>query len=153
MSGSSPRIVSVNISPGGIPKHPIQVGEVGEAGLAGDGHDHEKHNTPLQAVCLIDLESLDELRAEGFDVYPGATGENLTLQGVGVDALEVGDRLLLSGGVQLELTKRRKPCYVLDAIRPDLKTAIVGRCGYYAAVRRGGAVSADEQVEVVPGDR
>ena len=37
----------------------------------------------------------------------------------------------LSGGVVLEYTKVRKPCYVLDSIDPQLKTDVVGRCGGY----------------------
>jgi hypothetical protein len=45
MSDTRPTIVSVNISPGGIPKHPIDAGPVTTDGIAGDGHDHEKHNT------------------------------------------------------------------------------------------------------------
>jgi len=39
-----------------------------------------------------------------------------------------------SGGVVLEISKVRKPCYVLDAINPKLKEDIVGRCGMYAKV-------------------
>jgi MOSC domain-containing protein YiiM len=123
--------------------------EVGPAGLNGDGHDHEKHNTPVQAICLIDEEDLDDLRREGFDVGPGAVGENLTVRGLEVDRLRIGDVLRLSGGVELRLTKWRKPCYVLDAISPELKTAIAGRCGAYAEVVRGGAVRAGERIEVV----
>ena len=137
-----PTVLSLNISAGGIPKRPIEVVEVTTAGLTGDAHDHEKHNTPLQAVSIIDIEDLDDLRREGFDVYPGATGENMTVRDLHVDECGVGDRLLFSGGLELELTKRRKPCFVLDAIRPDLKDAIRGRCGFprqgRAAGRRAG---------------
>ncbi|MHC4948134.1 MAG: MOSC domain-containing protein, partial [Planctomycetota bacterium] len=124
MPADAPTVVSVNVSSGGIPKHPIERGRVTEGGLEGDAHDHAKHDTPLQAISLIDLEDLDDLRGEGFDVYPGATGENITAAGLEVDELEVGDVLRFSGGVELELTKRRKPCFVLDAISPRLKEVI-----------------------------
>lgn len=147
-------VVSVNISGGGIPKLPVPAATVEPAGLVGDAHDHEKHNTPVQAVSIIDLEDLDNLRAEGFDVAPGATGENITVRGLDVDALEVGDRLHFSGGVAVELSKRRKPCYVLDAIDPELKVAISGRCGFYARVCTTGAIRSGEQIDVVrPVDR
>jgi len=143
---SGPVVVAINTSPGGIPKRPVASARVLHGGLAGDGHDHAKHNTPLQAVSIIDAEDLDDLRAEGFDVAPGATGENLTVRGLGVDELEVGDRLSFAGGVVLELTKRRAPCFVLDAIDPRLKKAIVGRCGFLARVLTPGELRAGETI-------
>ena len=100
---------------------------------------------------MIDVEDLEDLEAEGFAVFPGATGENLTVRGLSVDELAVGDRLELSGGTVLELSKRRNPCYVLDVIDPQLKTAIRNRCGFYARVIRTGQVAAGETVRVVPG--
>jgi MOSC domain-containing protein YiiM len=101
----------------------------------------------------MDEEDLDDLRREGFAVHPGAIGENLTVRGLDVDRRAVGDVLSLSGGVELRLTKPRKPCYVLDAISPELKIAIAGRCGFYAEVVRGGAVRAGERIEVAPAAR
>ena len=148
MSDSRPTVVSVNISPGGIPKRPIEVGAVTTDGIDGDAHDHEKHNTPLQAISLFDIEDLDDLAGEGFDVGPGALGENLTVRDLNVDALEPGDRLRLSGGVELEFTKIRKPCYVLDPISPQLKKVIVGRCGGYAKVIATGQIRAGETIDV-----
>ncbi len=144
-------IVSVNVSEGGIPKRPVPEVTVTPDGIAGDAHDHEKHRTPMQALSLLDIEDLEDLRREGFDVGPGATGENLTVRGLQADGLEVGDRLMLSGGVILEVTKRRKPCYVLDAIDPVLKETIVGRCGVYAKVIRCGVVRPGELVKKEPG--
>ena len=141
-------IIAVNISGGGIPKLPVPVAQVTSSGIEGDAHDHEKHDTPLQAICLLNGEILDDLRAEGFEVGPGATGENLTVRGLDVEALEPGDRLRLSGGVQLEYTKKRKPCYVLDAIHEDLQDAIRGRCGGYAKVIEGGTVRPGETIEL-----
>lgn len=141
-------VIAVNISGGGIPKLPVPVGQVTATGLEGDAHDHDKHDTPLQAICLISGEVLDALRDEGFNVGPGATGENLTVRGLDVEALEPGVRLHLSGGVQLEYTKKRKPCYVLDAIHADLKDAIRGRCGGYAKVITGGEVRPGETIEL-----
>ena len=146
-----PIVVSVNTSPGGIPKHAVAVGEVTPGGLAGDAHDHDKHNTPMQAISIIDVEDLEDLRAEGFDVAPGATGENVTVRALDVDDLGVGDCLHFSGGVRLELTKKRQPCFVLDAIDPELKRAIVSRCGFYAKVVETGRVQAGETIHVERG--
>jgi len=146
-----PQVVSINISAGGIPKRPVQTIDVLEGGLRDDAHDHEKHNTPLQAVSLIDVEDLDALRTEGFPVYPGATGENITVRNLQVDALPVGTRLKFSGGVELELSKVRQPCFVLDSIDPQLKKSIIGRCGFLAKVIAPGRLTQGELIEVRPG--
>lgn len=118
------------------------------SGLEGDGHNHEKHRTPFQAVCLQDLEKLEELNQEGYALEPGVTGENLTVQGLNVNALPVGTVLCFSNGVKLELTKVRKPCYVLDSIDPRLKEDIIGRCGVYAKVLQSGTFTQGEEVFV-----
>ncbi len=141
-----PTVIAVNISAGGIPKSPQEIAEVREGGLVGDGHNHDKHNTPLQALSIIDVEDLDDLRDEGFDVYPGATGENVTVTGLDIDDLTIGDRLRFSGGLEVELSKKRKPCYVLDAIDPELKVAIVDRCGFYARVITPARLSPGESI-------
>jgi MOSC domain-containing protein YiiM len=149
MNTAAPTVVSVNISPGGIPKRPIDVGRVEAPGIVGDGHNHAKHSSPMVAVSFIDIEDLDDLRAEGYAVYPGAMGENVTLRGLDTDALRIGDRLRFSGGVEVEVTKMRKPCYVLDSIHPKLKEVSKGRCGCLAKVIQAGEIRAGEIVEVI----
>ncbi len=142
------QIISINISSGGIPKSPQKSVRVCTSGLEEDGHNHEKHRTPLQAVCLQDIEKLEELNREGYALAPGATGENLTVQGLHVNSLPIGTILKFSNGVVLELTKVRKPCYVLDAISVKLKEDIVGRCGMYAKVLSEGTFTANESISV-----
>jgi MOSC domain-containing protein YiiM len=146
---SKPVVISVNMSSGGIPKLPVESAQIARSGLVGDAHDHAKHNTPLQAVSIIDIEDLDDLRREGFDVDPGATGENLTVRDLNVDGLSVGDRLAFAGGVEIELTRARQPCFVLDSIDPQLKKAILGRCGFLAKVVCEGEIRAGEDIEVI----
>ena len=144
-----PHIVSINVSNGGIPKYPVENIPVVIAGLQGDGHNHEKHRIPLQAVCLQDIEKLEELNREGYHLSPGTMGENLTVQNLNVNALPLGTILLFANGVVLELTKIRKPCYVLDSINPRLKEDIVGRCGIYAKVLREGIITQGESIQVI----
>ena len=149
MNESNAIVLSVNISDGGIPKLPIEVGEVIVDGLVGDAHDHEKHSSPNQAICIIDQEDLDDLASEGYDLSPGATGENLTVQGLNADELNIGDRLRFSGGLELEITKMRKPCFVLDAIDPKLKQTIKGRCGCYGKVITPAQIRAGETIDIL----
>ena len=145
---SKANIVAINISKGGIPKQPLPKVMVGIEGLEGDGHNHEKHRTPIQAVCLQDIEKLEELNREGYNLVPGATGENLTVRGLNVNALPLGTILQFDNGVVLQLTKIRKPCYVLDAISPRLKEDIIGRCGIYAKVLQEGIFMQGESIAV-----
>jgi MOSC domain-containing protein YiiM len=145
---SRPRIISINISKGGIPKRPVDSVYVCQGGLEGDGHNHEKHYRPVQAVSLQDVERLNDLKKEGYPVYPGATGENLTVGYLNVNDLPLETKLEFSGGVIMALSKVRRPCYVLDSISPKLKEDILGRCGCYARVLREGIVRRGEEVRI-----
>jgi MOSC domain-containing protein YiiM len=144
-------IVAVNISAGGIPKRNVGQAEVTADGLVGDGQAHEKHRRPHRAVSLLDGELLDQLVAEGYAVTPGSTGENLTVRGLHVQQLSVGDHLHFEDGPVLELTEPRKPCYVLDAIHPQFKDAVVGRCGYFGRVVQGGTFRVGQRIAVTRG--
>lgn len=141
-------VVSINVSSGGIPKHSVTTCAVSVEGLEGDGHDHAKHASPNRAVSLIDREILDQLNAEGYDVPPGAVGENITVENLQLQSLEPGDNLTFLGGVQIELVEPRKPCFVLDPLGVHLKTDIVGRCGYLARVIVEGTIAAGESITV-----
>jgi len=143
-----PTVLSINVSSGGIPKLPVHSCTVTLDGLAGDGRDHEKHIDRDRAVSLIDREILDQLKVEGYEVCPGAVGENLTVEQLDVQSLEPNDRLLFSGGVVIELAESRRPCFVLDPLGVELKKDIVGRCGYLARVITEGIFSTGETIEV-----
>ena len=143
------RVVAVCVSRGSIPKRTLSAVQVTTDGLQGDGHAHAKHNRPERAVSLFDLEILTQLQREGFPLYPGAIGENLTVEGLHVQRLPSGT-LLEIGDVLLRLEEPRKPCYVLDAISPCLMDVIVGRCGYMASVLEGGMIRPSMEIVVVP---
>jgi MOSC domain-containing protein YiiM len=134
-----PRVIAVCISAGGVPKRPLPKAQVGTAGILGDLHAHAKHNRPDRALSLFDLEILRQLVDEGFPLEPGAAGENITVEGLNVQELPAGT-LLQIGEVLIRLEAPRKPCYVLDTIHPQLKEAIIGRCGYLASVVTPGVI-------------
>ncbi|MBT4529989.1 MAG: hypothetical protein HOC27_02185 [Phycisphaerae bacterium] len=143
------KVLSVNVSKGGIPKLPTASCNVTVDGLEGDGRNHDKHISPDRAVSLIDIEILHQLVNEGYDVIPGAVGENLTVENLDVQTLEPGDHLVFSGGVEIELVESRRPCFVLDPLGIDLKKIIVGRCGYLAKVITEGIFTPGETISVV----
>lgn len=143
-----PRVISVCSSAGGIPKLPLPEAYVTAAGIRGDLHAHDKHNRPDRALSLFDVETLRQLVDEGFPLEPGTAGENVTVEGLSVQALPEGT-LLQIGDVLLRLETPRKPCYVLDAIDRRLKDAIVGRCGYMASVLRPGVICPGMEIQQI----
>lgn len=149
MDALNPSVISINISKGGIPKLPVESVRIAASGLEGDGHNHAKHNNSIQAVCLQDVEKLAELRSKGYDLFPGAGGENLTVKNLNVNELPIGAILKFSGGVILEISKIRKPCYVMDAIHPQLKEDALGRHGMYARVLKEGILNNSETIDAI----
>lgn len=148
MRHHSPVVFSINISKGGIPKLPVKSVRITTAGLEGDGHNHAKHYDPVQAVCLQDWEELKLWSRDGMVLSPGQAGENLTVENLHVNRLPLGTILEFSGGVVLEISKIRKPCYVMDAIHPQLKDDALGRHGMYARVIVEGLLAQGETMTV-----
>ncbi len=104
------RIYQLNVSPGGVPKHPITHGTIGPLGLEGDGHRDPGHGGPDRAICLFSLEVIERLQAEGHPIFPGATGENVTLHRLDYAQIYPGARLELGDDVVLEVTRTTTPC-------------------------------------------
>jgi MOSC domain-containing protein YiiM len=146
---SGPFVLSVNISPGGIPKLPILSANAMKDGLQGDGRNHTKHIRPDRAVSLWDYEMLRHIAGEGFpSLSPGAAGENLTVKNLNLQAMSPGT-LLQIGDAVLKLEMPRKPCYVLDAIDPRLKEVVAGRFGFLASVVHEGTIQPGMPIEVL----
>ncbi len=148
MNESKPEVLAVCISPGGVPKVPIEGAHVSEKGLEGDGRDHDKHWKPTRAVSIQDVELIDQLCSEGYKLGHGTMGENLTVRNLDVQNMTSGTKLRFSGGLEVELTDVRKPCFVLDKIDPQLQHDVVGRCGFMARVTKPGMVRPGETIDV-----
>jgi len=104
------RVVQVSTSPGGVPKLPVAAARVHAPGLDGDGHNAVGHGGPSRAVCLLAVEAIRRVAAEGHPIAPGTTGENVTTEGIELGALAYGTRLQVGPDVILELTAPANPC-------------------------------------------
>lgn len=154
--GPSGRVVSVNTSPGGVPKLPVRERVwVGPLGLAGDGHTEPEpsHGGPEQAVCLYAVEAIARVAADGHTAFPGAFGENLTMEGLELDTIAAGDRLAIGeGGLVIELTKRAEPCQTIAHWFVGRQIARIGSkqhpedARWYARVVSEGPVGAGDPV-------
>src|SRR3954468_24363209 len=81
----------------------------------------------LRQVHLMHEELFDELRAGGFDVEPGAIGENVTTRGLDLLTLPTGTRLRLGAEAVIEVTGLRNPCRQIDAFQLGLTAAVLER--------------------------
>jgi MOSC domain-containing protein YiiM len=156
----APYIVQINISNGGVPKLPIAEGHATPLGIEGDRHAHpEIHGGMKQALLWICEEAIEELKALGYPLYPGALGENLTTRGVDRRGLRIGQRWR-AGGVVMELTKVREPCSSIQVYGLDIGTAVYdqsvksgdwssprwGLSGFYASVVEPGPLRAGDSL-------
>jgi MOSC domain-containing protein YiiM len=100
----------VSISPGGVPKLPIDSGYVGPLGLVDDGHAESFHGGADKALCLYSLEVIEGLASEGHSLAPGAAGENVTVRGIDWNEVAPGTRWLIGDEVEVEVTHFTPPC-------------------------------------------
>lgn len=149
----------VSVSQGGIPKRPIHSAALTERGIAGDAWRYPFHGGRRQAILLVTVEGIDELVSQGFPLFPGGLGENLTTRGLNRRELRIGQRLRVGEAV-IELTKIRTPCATLDVYGPGIQAASYdarvqagdpesprwGLSGFYASVVQPGTVRAGDTI-------
>jgi MOSC domain-containing protein YiiM len=156
----SPFVLQVNVSRGGIPKRAVSEAEITLEGLRGDWWAHPNiHGGSRQAVLLVTVEGIEELIAKGFELYPGALGENLTTRGL--DRLEVrAAQRYRVGTAVLHITKLRAPCATLNVFGPGLQAVMFdaevqagnpasprwGLSGFYASVVQPGTVRTGDSI-------
>jgi MOSC domain-containing protein YiiM len=139
-------ILQINVSSGGVPKLPVPVAQATVLGLDGDKHLYKFHGGPSKALLLLPSEVVDTLRAEGFSVYCGALGENLTTKGLDHRTWQPGQRFQ-AGELVLELTEEREPCKKLNPYGKGIQRRIYpGDSGYYASVIHEGVIRTGDSI-------
>lgn len=150
------RVHSIQVSDGGVPKLPVPEAQVEAEGLISDRQRHRKfHGGPERAVCLLGLDVIERLRAAGHPIVPGATGENLTLEGLSWSELQPGDRFVFEGGLRLVVRSHASPCPAIAAAFKTPADIVLldhrkhpGQARLYAAVEEVGSVRVGEGVWV-----
>ena len=112
----------------------------------------------LRAVSIVADEVRRDVNAAlALQLEPGDFNENLLVEGLGdLSNVVPGDRLLLSGGVILEVTAQNFPCSKLAAFtcpsiiqatsNKDVAGTVVNRRGLVAAVVQAGPAQPGETV-------
>lgn len=155
----------INLSNGGLPKRAVTgAAMLTREGVEGDRHRNLKyHGGPDKAVLMVSAEMVDSLAGEGYPVYYGALGENLTVEGLDAARWRAGQRYAVGEEAVIELTELRTPCSNLDVYGAAIKGEIYdarcragdprtqrwGRGGFYARVVRPGLVAAGAPVRLI----
>lgn len=149
-----------------FPKFPQPSVHMAVHGVVGDAHAVAPVNPVsgtrvvryLRAISIVAEEVRRDLNAAlSLNLEPGHFNENLLVEGLGdLSDVEAGDRLLLSGGVVLEVTAQNFPCTKLEAFTcrgiiqaTRSKSAdgmVVNRRGLVAAVVQPGQARPGETV-------
>jgi hypothetical protein len=111
----------------------------------------------LRQVHLIPSELFEALRIIGYDVRPGALGENITTAGLDLEQLPLRTRIRLGPTAAVELTGLRTPCALIDRFRAGLKRFLISsekpgppfRCGVMAVVKTDGRIAAGDPALVL----
>lgn len=166
---SDARVVAVSASPiqGFSKQLRDAITLIAGVGVEGDAHagptvQHrsrvaaDPRQPNLRQVHLMHAELHDELISSGFDVSPGALGENITTRGVPLLSLPVGT-ILAIGQAVVVLTGLRNPCRQLNDYASGLMAAVaytdtdgrlVRKAGVMGVVVAGGKVAADMPVRL-----
>ena len=151
----------IGIKRGGVPwfsaidKRPVEGRlAVGDDHVAGDTIVHTSvHGGPDKAVYAYASEDTTWWETElSRELWAGAFGENLTLEGVDCTGSVIGD-LLRVGPLLLEVSQPRIPCSALAKHLDDIKMvkrfALARRPGIYLRIVESGDVGAGDSVELV----
>ncbi|UCH89791.1 MAG: MOSC domain-containing protein [Thermoplasmata archaeon] len=139
-------LLSINISSEkGEKKSPIDRSFITEYGVEGDAHSGEGH----RQVSLLADESIDKMRGKGVDINYGDFAENLTVKGIDLMSVAVGQRIGVGEAVVLEVSQIGKECHEGCAIREQVGDCVMPREGVFAKVIRGGEVKVGDSIRLI----
>jgi MOSC domain-containing protein YiiM len=143
---SAGKVLSINISAKkGEKKSPVERVRITEKGLEGDAHSGDWH----RQVSLLADESIAKMRGKGIEINFGDFAENLTVQGIDLSNIDIGQRLQVGSAVVLEITQIGKECHQGCAIRQQVGDCVMPREGVFARVVKGGEVIVGDEVKLI----
>lgn len=150
------RIFQLNCSQGGVPKLSVREAALVADGLTIDRQKHTRfHGGPERALCLYSLEQILKLQREGHPIYPGSTGENVTVVGLEWSTLEPGCRLALGEEAIIEISSYAVPCRNIAASfaggdsQRIAQTKYPGEARLYARVLRPGQLIVNQAITLL----
>jgi MOSC domain-containing protein YiiM len=137
-------VVALTVFPGPGSRGPAQPVARAEA-VAGRGLDGDRHAArprEHRQLLVVEQEVLDEL-----GLAPGAIREQMTVRGLGLDALAEGATIEI-GGARFTVGIPCEPCSRMDEIRPGLRAELDGRRGRFFRVVASGPLAVGDRIVV-----
>lgn len=112
-------------------------------GIEGDAHGGNWH----RQVSLLSYEKAEEFKARGADIFPGAFGENMIVEGYDFRNLPVGT-VFRCGQVVLRMTQIGKECHSHCQIYHKMGECIMPKEGVFAEVLCGGEIHVGDEMKM-----
>jgi MOSC domain-containing protein YiiM len=111
----------------------------------GDAHAGPGH----RQVSLLAVESVDKMRGRGIELKAGDFAENLTVEGIDINGLEIGQRLKAGPEIVLEVTQIGKECHNDCVIKKQVGDCVMPREGVFTKIIKGGDLKAGDKIDLV----
>jgi molybdopterin adenylyltransferase len=120
---------------------PLETAElVAGYGIKGDA----KGGNPKRQLNIMSVETMRELEGEGYNIAPGALGEQMVIEGIDVRDLPIGSQLKLGAEALVEVLSLRNGCARFEAYQGKPRAS--GRIGILVRVVEGGVIHVGDTV-------
>lgn len=113
-------------------------------GIVGDAHAGNWH----RQISLLAEESIEKIRALGYELTPGAFAENIVTEGIELVSLPIGTKLKV-GNTTLEVTQIGKECHNDCEIKRTAGRCVMPTEGIFAIVIKGGKILPGDSIEIM----
>ncbi len=105
-------------------------------GIEGDAHAGHWH----RQVSLLSIEEINKMKEFIPDIKPGDFAENIVTEGIDLDKIGIGDRIIIGKDIVLEVTQIGKECHSGCEIQKLVGKCIMPEKGVFAKVLKGGVI-------------
>ena len=148
-----PEIASIVYKPAGLgddpASHYLRVSLTTADLVAGRGIAGDLKGVSNRPLNLMSAETLEVLKAEGFQTGPGQMGEQIVFRGLDIDSLVPGDRVQIGAEAVVEIIKPRTGCDRFEAIQGQAASGVQGRLGMMAKVVNSGPIRVGDALTVL----
>ncbi len=113
-------------------------------GIEGDAH---ADSGPRQ-VSLLSIEEINKMKRLIPNLMPGDFAENIDTQGIDIDQIKIGDRIIIGDNIVLEVSQIGKECHSGCEIQKITGECIMPKKGVFAKVLKGGIVKRNDNLRV-----
>lgn len=145
------KIHSINIAEKKSSKSPVQSGKLlKDIGLEGDAYNKPGD----RQISLISVEKMKEQDfcprvRTGGDLIPGDFSETLTIEGIDLSNISVGDTFKIGESAKIEITQIGMTCYKFCPIGKEKDECPLPKYFLFAKVLMGGVVYVDGPIEKI----